>query len=116
VNKFATITLEDQFIYNKVKFYSVTFEDEVSEVEKFFEKMEKYAAEEDSVRFIAVIEEIGNSRGAKERYFRKEKAFGALPPKNKEVKELELEEFEPIDRDSIAFGCLTVSLFCLMEA
>lgn len=97
MNKFATITLDREFIYQKVKFYSVTFEEEVSEANKFFEKMEQRASEDDIVRFIAILEEIGNSRGAKERYFRKEKAFDALPPKNKEVRELELEEFEPID-------------------
>jgi len=97
VNNFATIILEDQFIYDKVKFYSVAFENEVSEVNKFFEKMEDAAAVEDAVRFIAFIEEIGNSRGAKQRYFRKEKDFEALPPKNKEVKELELQELESIE-------------------
>ncbi|MBS9525842.1 hypothetical protein KI659_17610 [Litoribacter alkaliphilus] len=75
----------------------MTLEGEVSEAEKFFGKMETFAAEEDSSRFIAVLEEIGDYRGAKERYFRKEKAFEALPPKNKAVKELQLEEFEPVE-------------------
>ncbi len=97
MNKFATITLSNEFIYPRVKFYSVTFEDDVSEIDKFFEKMERSAAESDSSRFIALLEEIGNHRGAKERYFRKENAFGALPPKNKEIRELKLGSFEPID-------------------
>lgn len=97
MNKFATITLSREFTYQRVKFYSVTFEDDVSEADKFFEKMEQFAAEEDSSRFIALFEEIGNHRGAKERYFRKENAFDAFPPKNKEIKELKLDAFEPID-------------------
>lgn len=97
MNKFATITLPDQFIFEKVNFYTVIFENEISEADKFFEKLEMHADEKDALRFIAVLEEIGNIRGAKERYFRAERGFNALPPSNKEAIKMHLSQFELIN-------------------
>lgn len=98
MNTFATIVTDHRYQYQKVTYYSVFIEGEEHwEVDKFFEKMEQEAEEDDILRFIAVLEEIGNNRGAKERYFRPERGFHGLPPKPKGTEELGLEAIEVHD-------------------
>ncbi len=100
MNTFVTITIDQRFIYEKVSYYSVTYEDDpitsegekLSEADKFFERLEQEADEDDILNFIAILEDIGNFRGAKERYFRPENNFNALPPKRQSLSEFELED------------------------
>jgi hypothetical protein len=108
VNTFATIVTDDRYLYQKVTYYSVHIEGEALwEVDKFFEKMEQKAEEDDILRFVAVLEEIGDTRGAKKRYFRDERGFNALPPKSKGTEDLGLETLEV--HDNWRLYCLRLS-------
>ncbi len=100
MNTFVTIVTDERFQYEKVTYYSVLYsqEDEdghgegLWEIDKFFEKLEQRADEEDASNFIAWLEEIGNERGAKKMYFRDEDAFYALPPPRRFLSELIITE------------------------
>lgn len=108
MNTFATIVTDHRYKYRKVTYYSVSIEGEdLWEIDKFFEKMEQQAKEDDILRFIAVLEEIGDNRGAKQRYFRDERGFHGLPPKPKATADLGLETLEV--HDNWRLYCLRLS-------
>ena len=80
MNSIATI-VEFQRL-RKVCFYTIKFEDSnLSEAEKFFEKVENEQEYEESVNnLVDWIIEIGNIRGARFDLFRDERLASALPP------------------------------------
>ena len=105
MNKFATIIPIDSFQFEKVKYYSVLFEDQdVTEFEDFLNRMEDIQQIEEEVNNILFwIEEIGRKYGAQERFFRHEGAYtdtSALPPPAKEM------QLRKIEGQDIRLYCL----------
>ena len=90
MNNFATIIPIETLQFDKVKYYSVKFEDnDVTEFEDFLNRMEDLPEIEDDLNNLLVwIEEIGQNYGAQRKFFRDEGYGGdvsALPPKAKEM-------------------------------
>lgn len=85
MNIFAEIELIKDFAFKKVKYYSIRFEESSNnEFIDFLERMENETEyEEDMTNLFHWIEIIGESEGAKEKYFRNEAYLSdtsALPP------------------------------------
>ena len=96
MNIFATIERLSDFQYEKVRYYSIRFEEnEVNEFFDFLNRMEEIEEITDDLSNLLVwIEEIGEKYGAiKNRFFRNESITAdvqALPPGRKQMVALEL--------------------------
>lgn len=105
MNKFATIVPLHSLQLNKVKYYSIQFEDsDVTEFEDFLNRMEeKKEIEEDLNNLMVWIDEIGDKYGAQDKFFRHEGYFAdlsALPPPQKVMK------LQRIEVENIRLYCL----------
>jgi len=95
VNRFAEIEPLEDFAFKKVKYYSIKFHENVgNEFVDFLERMEsEIEFEEDMNNLFHWLEVIGESEGAKEKYFRNEAYLSdtsALPPPNRVMQHHEL--------------------------
>lgn len=99
------IVLYKDFDFAKVRFYTLKFEgDKQKELDKFFSKYEeKFQSSVYTIK--AWLAEIGENRGAQERYFRKEDNVSALPPPTKTIKLLDL---------NIEESNLNLRLYCIV--
>jgi hypothetical protein len=88
VNNFVSIKPFKTF--EKVNYYTLQIEGATeSETDKFFNRFEhETELEEDLNNLVAWLEEIGERRGAKSHLFRFEESAGALPPPQKFLAEL----------------------------
>jgi len=109
VNTFATIVRLSDFQYEKVRYYSIRFEEnEVNEFYDFLNRMEDLdEVTEDLSNLLVWIEQIGEKYGAiKNRFFRNESITAdvqALPPGRKQMVAFEL----PVE--SLRLYCLVLN-------
>ena len=95
MNTFVQIERLTDFQYQKVKYFSVRFENnEVNEFFDFLNRMEDEEVAEDLSNLLVWIEEIGANYGAiKNRFFRNESIttdVQALPPPRKQMETVEI--------------------------
>ena len=97
--------LEEFYQFRLVTYYTVRWDEvDSSETDKFIQKFQRSGLSKDFNEIIALIEEIGNNRGAKDMYFRRYAGKASeLPP----LGIFEINSFE------IAFFDNKLRLFCL---
>ena len=109
MNNFAVIEKLEQFVFDKVTYYSVRFQGkENNEFYDFLTRMDQDPeVEEDIGNLLVWIEEIGNKYGAiRERFFRHEAKGGelsALPPPRSQM------EYHEIIVETLRLYCLVAN-------
>jgi hypothetical protein len=91
------VIIEELYHFRRVCFYTVRFDgEELSETEKFIARIldtpeleREYGTEMDTL--IAILEFLGDVRGAQQKYFRQENRAEALPPPRGAVEALYLD-------------------------
>ena len=87
--------IEEFATFQKVKFYTIRFEDEnMSETDKFFSAFDADAnMRRDLDMLVSFLQQMGETFGARSEFFRHEGEAEGLPPKSKIAKQYGLLEF-----------------------
>ena len=86
--------IQEYVTFKKVRFYTVCFEDDKNETEKFFDLgIDNPTVTEKLQQIATFIKIMGNEKGANKDFFRNEAQADALPPESKIFLRYKLDEF-----------------------